>query len=521
MTLLLVTGTLAKDIVIEQSRFCKIPTKVVVLDLPVASLMKPAFILKGIKDKITPDIDCIMVPGLIQGNISIIEKETGIKTVRGPKSAYDISYIVNNFGIENLSKEIPACVLFKNKLKEKLLKDLEEIEKDGNLLQIEGNYKIGNLRYGISYPTRIIAEIVDAPLLSNEHIEMITKKYIQSGADVIDIGMISNEDSSDEIKRILEVIRKVTNKPLSIDSMNENEINQAIELGIDMVISLDESLLYKVKNKDNVHYVLIPANLENRYFPKDPYERVEFLIKLYNEAKQMGFKNLILDPILDPPFAQSMLKSIVSYYILRENLKNVPILFGTGNITEMIDADSVGINAFLAAIASELSASFILTTEVSDKCRNVVKELSIASKLMYFAKIKKTYPKDLGIDLLIYKEKKLQDEPAEDDNDAIVYRCNEPLEFMNDPKGWFKVYVDRNNKEIVVHHKPKYNSLKSDIVIRGKSVEGIYRKITNLGLVSKLDHAAYIGSEVQKAYHALKLNRTYIQDSDPFNKDYD
>jgi len=140
---------------------------------------------------------------------------------------------------------------------------------------------------------------------------------------------------------------------------------------------------------------------------------------------------------------------------------------------------------------------------------------------MYIAKKKKTYPKDLGIDLLIYKEKKLQDEPAENDDDAIVYRCNDPLEFINDPKGWFKVYIDRRNKEVVVHHKPKYNSLKSDVVIRGRSVEGIYRKIANLGLVSRLDHAAYIAAEVQKAYHALKLNRTYIQDSDIFNKDFD
>jgi len=61
---------------------------------------------------------------------------------------------------------------------------------------------------------------------------------------------------------------------------------------------------------------------------------------------------LILDPILDPPFAQSMLQSIVSYYLLRKKLENVPILMGTGNITEMIDADSVGINAIFGCYFS-------------------------------------------------------------------------------------------------------------------------------------------------------------------------
>jgi dihydropteroate synthase-like protein len=521
MVLLLVTGTLAKDIVVEQSKLCKIPTKVLVLDLPVASLMKPLYILYNIKDKITPDIDCIMVPGLVQGDIRIIEEKTGIRTVRGPKSAYDISFIVNNFGLENLSKDIPACTLFKKRMKDELIQSLEKIENDPVLQFQEGNYSLKGLSYGISFPTRIIAEIVDAPLLTNDHIKEIVNYYVQSGADVIDIGMLATEDSSKELPRIINSIKSVTDKPISIDSMNENEINEAIKLGIDMVISLDRSLLRKVAISENVHYVLIPIDLERKYFPKDPEERIYLLIQIYEEAKNLGFRNLILDPILDSPFSQSLVKSIVSYFLLRNKLKNVPILMGTGNITEMIDADSTGMNALLAAIASELNASFILTTEVSNKCKSTVKELSIASKMMFAAKLKKSYPKDLGVDLLIYKDKKLQDEPIEDDKNAKVYYCNEPLSYMNDPKGWFKVYVDRIRKEVVVHHKPKYNSLESDVVIRGTSVEGIYRTIASLGLVSRLDHASYIAAEVQKAYIALKMNRTYIQDSDILNRDYD
>ncbi len=60
--------------------------------------------------------------------------------------------------------------------------------------------------------------------------------------------------------------------------------------------------------------------------------------------------------------------------------------------------------------------------------------------------------------------------------------------------------------------------MESDIIIKGKDVTKIYRKIVNLGLVSMLDHAAYLGSEIQKAYVALKMKKSYIQDLDLFEK---
>jgi dihydropteroate synthase len=36
------------------------------------------------------------------------------------------------------------------------------------------------------------------------------------------------------------------------------------------------------------------------------------------------------------------------------------------------------------------------------------------------------------------------------------------------------------------------------------------------GLMSTLEHAAYLGSEVEKAFTALKLERSYIQDTPLF-----
>ena len=518
MVLLLVTGQLAKEIVLEQAKKCKIATKVIALNMPVASLMKPTYIALNLKNYDLSNVDCIMVPGLIQGDISIIEKTLGIRTVKGPKNAYEISYFVNNFGLEKLDKDKPACEIYKEYLKNNSLKIIEEVENNEELLKNEGNFKIRNLKYGIDFPVRIIAEIVDSPKLEIEHFKEIALNYLFEGADVIDIGMVANESNEEKVEGLIKTLREITDKPISLDSMDYGEINKAIESGVDMILSLDLSLLEKVRVKENVHYVLVPMDLSTNYFPKEVNERVELLEEMLVIAKRRGIKNIILDVILDPPFSPSLISSFISYWFIRNKFKTIPILIGTGNITELIDSDTPGINAIMMAIATELGASFVLSTEVSDRCKGVIRELSIASKMMFIAKHKRTYPKNLGIDLIFYKDKKILDEQKEKEEGKIVY-AEEELGYNNDPKGWFKIYVDRKNEEIIVHHKPKYNSLESDIIIKGKDVTKLYRKIVNLGLVSMLDHAAYLGSELQKAYVALKTRKSYIQDLDLFGKD--
>ena len=46
-----------------------------------------------------------------------------------------------------------------------------------------------------------------------------------------------------------------------------------------------------------------------------------------------------------------------------------PVFFGAGNVVELLDADSVGMNALLAGIAAEVGASVIFTSEHSDKTK--------------------------------------------------------------------------------------------------------------------------------------------------------
>jgi dihydropteroate synthase len=55
-------------------------------------------------------------------------------------------------------------------------------------------------------------------------------------------------------------------------------------------------------------------------------------------------------------------------------------------------------------------------------------------------------------------------------------------------------------------------------VVKGVTADRVFTKIVEMGLVSKLDHAAYLGSELAKAEIALRTGKEYIQDKELFKK---
>jgi thymidylate synthase len=91
------------------------------------------------------------------------------------------------------------------------------------------------------------------------------------------------------------------------------------------------------------------------------------------------------------------------------------------------------------------------------------------------------------------------------------------LEFVPDKKGYFVVSLENvsggegTRKEIVVQHRLN-DGRKSDYAFRGKTANSIYRMILNENLISKLDHAAYIGKELARAEECLRQGKEYHQD---------
>jgi tetrahydromethanopterin S-methyltransferase subunit A len=84
---------------------------------------------------------------------------------------------------------------------------------------------------------------------------------------------------------------------------------------------------------------------------------------------------------------------------------------------------------------------------------------------------------------------------------------------VSDPAGYFVVYVDRARQLLSFEHFRNDGVL--DAVIEGKTAPELYSPVVEKGLVSRLDHAAYLGRELARAEQALKSGEPFIQDAAP------
>jgi dihydropteroate synthase len=75
--------------------------------------------------------------------------------------------------------------------------------------------------------------------------------------------------------------------------------------------------------------------------------------------------------------------------------------------------------------------------------------------------------------------------------------------------------LDRENNKIVAIYYPNEKD-KPEIIIKGSNTRDIYQTIIRNKLITKLDHAAYLGRELKKAEIALRIGRSYKQDEPLF-----
>lgn len=84
-------------------------------------------------------------------------------------------------------------------------------------------------------------------------------------------------------------------------------------------------------------------------------------------------------------------------------------------------------------------------------------------------------------------------------------------EWRMDPKGFFTIKPFPEDGLI----RARYYNAKHELVctLEGRTAEEIYNTIIKQEMVSLLSHAAYLGSELQKAEIALKNKIQYVQDA--------
>jgi dihydropteroate synthase-like protein len=520
LRLLLITGLLAEKTVKRYAKESNIESSVLALKVPVAALLAPEQIAKALKKTDTRDFDMILVPGLIRGDTSVIADSVGTPTFKGPRYAADLPTVLDAIGRVKLSTVTPACDLLREELRQKALQELAAVEKNKDvLLKKKGNMLIGELAVGKDFPMRVLAEIVDAALMPSDEIQRLAKHFVKMGADIIDVGMVAGESRPSDAKRAVEAVKKAVNVPVSIDTLDPDEIKEAVAAGADLILSADAGNVEQIAPfAADVAVVVIPTNQRTGYFPAKAEDRIRFLEEIMEKARRLGMKRLIGDLILEP---SNVLESLVAFRDFAVRNPDAPIFVGVSNVTELFDADSVGVNALLARLSAEVNASMLLATEKSSKAQGTVREEVIAAKMMFLAKRRGSVPKDLGIDLLVLKDKRKHEEAYDKamEADAQVTLANEEAaQATLDSQGVFRIIVDRNAETIVALHFATSEADKPSNIVKGETAEAVYAKIVEMGLVTRLDHASYLGSELAKAEVALKTGKEYIQDRTLFKK---
>jgi dihydropteroate synthase-like protein len=520
LKVLLITGLLAEKSVERYAKESGVETSVLAFKVPVAALLSPEQIAKALKKTDVAGFDLVLVPGLIRGDTSVIADSVGTPAFKGPRYAADLPTVLDALGRVKLSRVTPACDLLRDELRQKALRELEAVEKNRDaLLKNPGNMLIGDLAVGKDFPMRVLAEIVDAALMPNDELQRLARHFVKMGADLIDVGMVAGESRPADAKRAVEAVKKVVNVPVSIDTLDPDEIREAVAAGADLILSADAGNVEQIASfAADVAVVVIPTNQREGIFPAQAEDRVLFLEEIMEKAKQLGMKRLIADLILEP---SNVLESLVAFRDFGVKYPDVPLFVGVSNVTELFDADSVGVNALLARLSAEVNASMLLATEKSSKAQGTVREEAVAAKMMFLAKRRGSVPKDLGIDLLVLKDKRKHEESYDEQMEAdaqvtITNKAAEPA--VVDPQGVFRIAVDRDAENLVALHFATPEAKKPSTIVKGKTAEAVYAKIVEMGLVTRLDHAAYLGSELAKAEVALETGKEYIQDKRLFVK---
>ncbi len=432
--ILFVTGKLAEPAlrraVAELAATSKVEPFVAVLPISVAALLTTDWVASHLG--VQAGIEKVMVPGLCRGEISELEERIGIPVERGPK---DVRELPEHFGNKK-----PAVTL-------------------------------------TQYDIEIIAEINHAPSMSRADIVQMARRYHADGADVIDIGCDPGgtwNGVSDAVKAL-----RAEGMRVSIDSFNADEVTAATKAGAELVLSVNSSNVVAAKDW-GVEVVVIP----------DEPSRLETLDPIIEQLSRDGVR-FRLDPIIEP-IGFGFAASLNRYFTVRQRYPDAAMLMGVGNLTELTDADSGGVNVLLAGFCQELGIRSVLTTQVGNWCRSCVKELDLARRLVFYAVNNRVVPKRLCPDLMPLRDPKLSEH-----GEAAL---NEIASGITDRN--YRLFAERG----------EIHAINGSMHVRGDDPFTLFEQMLNQDEKIDAEHAFYLGYEMAKAVTALTLGKNYTQD---------
>jgi dihydropteroate synthase-like protein len=261
---------------------------------------------------------------------------------------------------------------------------------------------------------------------------------------------------------------------VSVDSGNVEELRRGAKAGADYVLSLDEMTLDAVVGTKTVP-VLVPK----------PHGDLASLVRAIDLCRAKGIACLA-DPVLDP-IHFGFTTSLERYAELRRERPDVEILMGTGNLTELTDADSQGVTAILLGICSELQIRNVLVVQVSPHTRRTIQEHDAARRLMYRAREDESLPKGYGGGLLSLHDLRPYADTPEQIAARVVRDQNYRIEVAEDG--------------IHIYNRDGHHVARDAFSLFDK-----------LGVEADGAHAFYLGHELAKAEIAHALGKRYTQD---------
>ena len=397
------------------------------LGLQVAALMTTDMVRRRLPAPLAADR--LILPGRCRGDVQALSQHYGIPVQRGPEELKDLPRFFNR-----AARPV----------------DLSR------------------------WRTRIFAEIVDAPRLSVAQTLARAEWLRGEGADVIDLGCLPETPypQLDEAVRAL----KAAGFCVSVDSLDPQELLRGGRAGADHLLSLTLDTLW-VADEVAAVPVLIPRT------PAD----VDSLDQAIAAMQAKG-RPFLADAILDPiPFGFTA--SVVRYHRLRQRHPGIDLMLGVGNLTELTEADTSGINALLLGICAELDVAAVLTTQVSGHARRAVREADWARRIMHAAHAGQQLPKGLSDALMTVHDKHPHpDTPAEIAATAAG---------VTDPN--FRIQVAADGLHV-------YNR---DGLRHATDAMSLWPQ---LGLQDDAAHAFYMGYELAQAEIAHRLGKRYVQD---------
>jgi dihydropteroate synthase-like protein len=401
--------------------------KVLDIGVKVAALMTEEIIMRRLPNPV--EADQVMLPGRCRADLERLSSRFGVPFLRGPDELKDIP---TYFGRARKASDMTK------------------------------------------YDIQIFAEIVDASALSVDSILKRASDYIQKGANVIDLGGLPDTPFP-HLEEAIHTLKQQGYKT-SVDSANPEELLRGGKAGADYLLSLNEDTLHIADEVASIP-VLIPKEHGD-------------MASLYRamDALDKKSRKYLVDPVLDP-INFGFMESLERYAQVRRERPDAEMLMGTGNLTELTDADTTGITAVLLGIASELHIRNVLVVQVSPHTRRTVEEHDLARRIMFASRAEHELPKDYADGLLCLHARR----PFPQSSDEIAESARE----VRDKN--FRIEIAEDGIHI-------YNRDGHHIA---QDAFDLYPK---LGVDQDGAHAFYLGAELARAEIAWRLAKRYAQD---------